>query len=257
MLERLQEAVFTWLTVAHPKLGAVGIGPAVLERTNRLFLQLARSTSRRTQRGRYRQLCERLGTSLTASLLPAFEQVPLGVRASVGAVVAENLLPEVDDLPNQLIPNALHGWIPNMKQFLEKNRFERNVFVMVSYRRELGSLIRAVESALIELKLNPVIARDVDITDDLYNPIACLLCCSYGVAIFDRAQVTQKHNPNVVYELGMMQLLKRPCIILKHSGLRRMPTDLLSRLYENYQDTNSAVRGINRWWKRSNAVVGN
>ena len=124
---------------------------------------------------------------------------------------------------------------------------------MVSYRSELASLVRRVERALINLDLNPIIARDHGITDDLNNPIACLLCCSYGVAIFDRAESRQQHNPNVVYELGMMTLLKRPCAILKHRRLRRMPTDLLTRLYEDYGSIDEAVKRVNDWWKRSNA----
>jgi len=85
------------------------------------------------------------------------------------------------------------------------------------------------------------------------NPIACLLCCSYGVAIFDRAQLTQAHNPNVVYELGMMQLLKRPCVILKHAKLRKMPTDLLSMLYEGYSSRQEAADKLGAWWARNNA----
>ena len=83
-------------------------------------------------------------------------------------------------------------------------------------------LIRRVKQELIDLDLNPVIARDHNLTDDLNNPIACLLCCSFGVAIFGRAEATQMHNPNVVYELGMMHLLKRP---LYHSEALKTQED--------------------------------
>jgi hypothetical protein len=106
---------------------------------------------------------------------------------------------------------------------------------------------------LVRLHLNPILARDYSLTNDLYNPIACLLCCSYGVAIFDRAETAQMHNPNVVYELGMMQLLKRPCVILKHTKLKRMPTDLLSMLYEDYSSQKEAVRKLSEWWTRRDA----
>jgi len=56
----------------------------------------------------------------------------------------------------------------------------------------------------------------------------------------------------VVYELGMMQLLKRPCIILKHAALRKMPTDLLSMLYEGYSSKEEAIRKLGEWWERTN-----
>src|SRR3989440_1786706 len=62
-------------------------------------------------------------------------------------------------------------------------------------------------------------------SDVCSSDLACLLCCSYGVAIFDKAEATQTHNPNVVYELGMMQLLKRRCVILKHKKLKAMRSE--------------------------------
>ncbi len=135
---------------------------------------------------------------------------------------------------------------------MKANPFGKNTFIMVSYRATLEPLVDAVKEKLETLDLNPILAKDHSLTNDLYNPIACLLCCSYGVAIFDRAETAQMHNPNVVYELGMMQLLKRPCVILKHSKLRKMPTDLLSMLYEGYSSRQEAVRKLGEWWTRSN-----
>jgi len=137
-----------------------------------------------------------------------------------------------------------------MRNFLKENSFDRNIFIMISYRPQLRLLLKRLEKTLVDLGLNPVVAKDRSITDDLYNPIACLLCCSYGVAVFDTPQVSQVHNPNVVYELGMMQLLKRPCVILKRNTLRRMPTDLLSKLYENYSSVETAAKQLKRWWKK-------
>jgi hypothetical protein len=152
-----------------------------------------------------------------------------------------------------LVPFALQGWSEQIKRFLRKNPFDKNIFIMVSYRAKLEPLISSVKAELVRLHLNPILARDYSLTNDLYNPIACLLCCSYGVAIFDRAETAQTHNPNVVYELGMMQLLKRPCVILKHTKLKRMPTDLLSMLYEDYSSQKEAVRKLSEWWTRREA----
>src|SRR5580704_19233036 len=42
-------------------------------------------------------------------------------------------------------------------------------------------------------------------------------------------------------------LLKRPCVILKHHDLARMPTDLLSMLYEDYSTKKQAVQKLNDW----------
>jgi hypothetical protein len=180
-------------------------------------------------------------------------RIPFAVQLAVTTSATGSLFPEISDLPNQLVPNALQGWAEPIRKILKRHPFDKNVFVMVSYRRELAPLIRRIEQELLNLDLNPVLTRDHNLTDDLYNPIACLLCCSFGVAIFGRGEATQMHNPNVVYELGMMQLLKRLCVILKHSRLKRMPTDLLSRLYEDYSSQKEAVRKLSEWWARSNA----
>src|SRR5205085_9690802 len=126
-------------------------------------------------------------------VLLEFAKIPPGARAAAPAPSPASLLPQISDLPNELVPNALHGWSEPIKAFLNANPFDNNVFIMVAYRARLEPLIRSVKKKLEELHLNPVLARDYQLTNDLYNPIACLLCCSYGVAIFDRAEVAQMY----------------------------------------------------------------
>ncbi len=121
---------------------------------------------------------------------------------------------------------------------------------MVAYRARVEPIIQRVQAELVHVGLNGVVARDHRLTDDLNNAVACLLCCNYGVAIFDRAERGQRHNPNVVYELGMMQLLKRRCVILKHRDLPVMPTDLLTHLYEDYATVDQAAEKLRQWWAK-------
>jgi hypothetical protein len=85
------------------------------------------------------------------------------------------------------------------------------------------------------------------LTDDLYNPIACLLCCARGIAIFDQAEIDQQFNPNVAYELGMLHLLSRPCLILKHSSLKSLQTDILMKLYQPYGTLKEAAKFVSNW----------
>ena len=164
------------------------------------------------------------------------------------------MLPEIPGLTNDLIPNALYGWANAIRLFLRENNYDHNVFVMVAYRPAMGKIISEVRKALTELGLNPVVARDHSLTDDLYNPLACLLCCRYGIAIFDKGESKQLHNANIVYELAMMQTLKRPCMILKHESLKTMPSDFLHKLYEPYRTTTDAVAAVKAWWQRLERV---
>ncbi len=106
-----------------------------------------------------------------------------------------------------------------------------------------------IQEALRQRGLNPVWAGDLDLIDDLYNPIACLICCKYGVALFDAPEPQQQVNPSVAYELGMMHLLGRKCLILKSDKLTSPPTDVLQKLYEGYEEDNlQTIRHLVREW---------
>jgi hypothetical protein len=253
VIERIQEFVLTWSANVRPGLAAIKVPQELLNRADRLTSKLARLTSGNPSKKAIAAALRRVSDVLNVQIVLEVARIPPGVQAAFPApATMPPLFPEISDLPNQLVPFAVQGWSERINAFLKEHSFSKNVFIMVSYRSNLELLIEAVKEKLTQLHLNPVLARDHTLTNDLYNPIACLLCCSYGVAIFDRAETTQMHNPNVVYELGMMQLLKRQCVILKHKSLKRMPTDLLSMLYEDYSRRKEAVQKLSDWWVKIN-----
>jgi hypothetical protein len=251
IVERIQELVLTWSVTMRPSLAAMKVPQEVLARADRMIARAARlATGPETApTKRYLSALHSIRNAWVGQVLLEVRGIPIATLLAASPTAAD-LFPEIPDLPNQLVPNALQGWAEQIRKFLKKHPFEKNVFVMVSYRSELAALVDRVSQELLRLHLNPVLAKDHNLTDDLYNPIACLLCCNFGVAIFGRAEGKQMHNPNVVYELAMMQLLKRPCIILKHSKLKRMPTDLLSKLYEDYSSQKQAIQKLIAWWAR-------
>ena len=250
LLDRIRALLLTWLTTLKPQLDASKVPPEVLGVADSAFMKVVGLTGHPSARTTYLARLRTLRKVLVDQVLLEVARLP---PISAAAVTVQQLLPEISDVTNDLIPNALLGWVTNMRKFLITHPFDRNVFVMVAYRARLAPLIDRVKQELQRLGLNGIVARDHRITDDLNNPIACLLCCSYGVAIFDRAETAQMHNPNVVYELGMMQLLKRSCVILKNRQLRKMPTDLLTRLYEDYGNVNEAITKLQAWWTTINA----
>lgn len=162
-------------------------------------------------------------------------------------IATKLFLSDIPDLPLSLVPNSLIGWRSNMKAFLSEFPFDRSVFIMIRYRDHTAELIGIIKKTLSQLGYNGIVASDHNITDDLYNPIACLLCCARGVAVFDKAEEKQVFNPNVAYELGMMHLLGRECRILKHSNLQVLHTDILMKLYKPYSDTHSAGILVDEW----------
>jgi hypothetical protein len=255
LLERSREVSVAWSLNVRAGLAAIGVPREVLERADELTFALAALTPGAVDRNKLLAAVDAVWKVLQGQVLLEFAKIPPGVQAAASPAPPgpAALFPAISDLPNELVPNAVHGWSKHVKDFLKANPFDNNVFVMVAYRAKLEPLITAVKEKLVQIKLNPVVAREHQLTNDLYNPIACLLCCNYGVAIFDRAETTQMHNPNVVYELSMMLFLKRPCAILKHAKLKKMPTDILSMLYEDYSTRKEAVRKLGEWWDRNNA----
>jgi hypothetical protein len=93
---------------------------------------------------------------------------------------------------------------------------------MIRYRKRNQEIIKAIKKALGAKNLHAIIASEHELTDGLYNPMACLLCCSRGIAVFNRPEPAEKLNPNVAYELGMLHLLGRKCLILKHWKLQSL-----------------------------------
>lgn len=132
------------------------------------------------------------------------------------------------------LPRNLKGHQISIERFLEKNPFEKNLFLMMKYRdgnQHVSDIIRAaVENAGLKLWL----ASEVRITDELAtNVVACLICCKYGIALFDEPEDQQHINPNVAYELGMMHLLDRDCLLLKSKNVTIL-SDILAKLYVQY-----------------------
>jgi hypothetical protein len=173
---------------------------------------------------------------------------PGGLIGAPGANQRTELfLKSIPDVPLALVPNAILGWRAKMESFLATHPFDRSVFIMIRYRKRNDRLIAMVKRVLEAAAFTGVLASEHSITDDLYNPVACLLCCSRGVAIFDKAEERQEFNPNVAYELGMFHLLGRSCVILKHQSLRTLQSDILMKLYQSYSNVTSAETVMRLW----------
>lgn len=175
-------------------------------------------------------------------LLPAESTHP-----PTSAARSDLFLAGIPDLPNALVPNAIVGWRSRLEAFLNEHPFDKSVFIMIRYRQRNKPIIRSIKSALENRGLFGVLASEHALTDDLYNPIACLLCCSRGIVVFDRAEQNQVFNPNVAYELGMLHLLGRRCLILKYKGLQTLQTDILMKLYMPFNGAADVRRLVAEW----------
>ncbi|OGW95982.1 MAG: hypothetical protein A2Z81_02760 [Omnitrophica WOR_2 bacterium GWA2_45_18] len=216
--------------------------------------QIARDAHKKVQKSKYSRGLSFVQSEIRNKI--QIEEIKAGVPLAETSSHHETQVKFLDEIPDvliQLTPKSLVGWKTNIKNFLQKNPFDQNIFIMTRYAssadRIIESVVNAVKDFSNETKsFNPIIANKNKITDDLFNPIACLLCCRYGIAIFDKpAKDLAVHNPNVAYELGYMHLLQRECLLLKSDQLKAMPTDILHKLYVEYSTAENAAIKINNW----------
>ena len=143
----------------------------------------------------------------------------------------------------------LIGFRSQIKQQLQRFPYENNVFLMMRFRTANNPISDAIIEILNDVGLRGVRADQPEwsITGNVFNPVAVLYCCKYGIALFDKAEANQTYSPNVVYELGMMHCLERPCLILKKNSLPPMPFDLLSSLYKQYRSVTVISANVRIW----------
>jgi hypothetical protein len=141
------------------------------------------------------------------------------------------------------------GYKNDIEKKLAKFPFEKNVFLMLRFREENKDLSDYIIRHLRAAGLRGVRADQPEwnITNDVYNPIAVLYCCKYGIALFDKAEDNQAYNSNVIYELGFMHSLGKDCMILRNVSLPPVPFDLLKNLYTPYTEKPAIRRNIRLW----------
>ncbi|MDO8311399.1 MAG: response regulator [Sideroxyarcus sp.] len=183
--------------------------------------------------------------SLVAKIRAAFRE-----EIAKSAPAREHTLDIPGDRGFALI-KPLIGYKHDIEKQLARFAYEQNVFLMMKFRhsnRELGEFI--IEN-LATHGLRGVRADqdDWNITRNVYNPIAVLYCCKFGIALFDEAEEHQAYSANVAYELGMMHSHNKDCLILKHASLPDLPFDLIKDLHFEY-DRDLGVRSKITAWIR-------
>ena len=150
------------------------------------------------------------------------------------------------------IIKPLIGYKKEMQNRLKPFPYERNVFLMMKFRPTNKLVYQFIKNNLKKNGFNCVRSdqREWDITKNLYNPIAALYCCKYGIALFDEPEEGNNFSPNVAYELGMMQLQDKNCLVLRHTNLPEMPFDLIKDLYKLYSKDLELEEIVIEWIKK-------
>jgi hypothetical protein len=109
---------------------------------------------------------------------------------------------------------------------------------------------RTIKDTLSKHGLVGLLARDREFHEDLYpNILTYMHGCDFGIAVFERLK-TDEFNPNVALEVGYMFGLKKQVLLLKDQTLRALHTDLVGKLYKEFDPQHPAqtIPGqIDRW----------
>jgi hypothetical protein len=194
---------------------------------------------------------------------------PMGVSLPLEAFVDDELerrsvlQPMVGPLIEQLrervlvqslqLPTGFEHFVRFMPAFLRDHpNQEQNVFLMMRFRSgaQYDEIHRAISNGMAVYGLNVIRADDKDYTGDLWENVCLhMLGCRFGVAVFEEIDL-REFNPNVALELGFMIAHGKRCLLLKDQRMPRMPTDIVGKLYkefDSYNITNTVSTAVDRW----------
>jgi hypothetical protein len=100
------------------------------------------------------------------------------------------------------------------------------------------------------------------IMEDIWdNIVVNMLSCKYGIAVFVDRKVLDRYtdreitvfNANIALEVGFMKSRGLDILLLKDKRLEKLPTDIISKLYEefDFNDPEGGVKtAVTKWIKR-------
>ncbi len=144
--------------------------------------------------------------------------------------------------------HSIAGHSDSIKDFLKHHPYEKNIFLMIKYRKSNKVLRSAIKSWVRDKGYNCVIADENELTNDVYNPIALSYVCKYGIVVFDEPEENNTYSPNVAYELGSMQAQFKNCLIAKSKSLEgKNFFDILKDNVNTYEDEDDLEPIIKQW----------
>lgn len=180
--------------------------------------------------------------------LPAIEKLFLDWCDTKG-----ELLPTLGGIYTKYLPSGFYHYARFFSEFLKDHPdIDRNVFLMMRFKKsEVHSRITQVlRQQMVQYGLNLTRADDKEYADDLWDNVCLyMLGSKYGVAVFEEID-EREFNPSVALELGFMLAQNKRCLILKDRRMPKMPTDIVGKLYkefDTYNIENSIIPCVQAW----------
>lgn len=182
-----------------------------------------------------------------ASTLASLRQLIVGEINKYSPIIERTILVPKEGQFELIKP--LVGYKREIESQLARFPFSKNVFLMMKFRQSNEALSEYMIENLAKYGLLGIRAdhEEWNITKNVYNPIAVLYCCKYGIALFDEPEEAQAYSANVAYEVGMMHYQNKDCLILRHKSLPVMPFDMIKDLYVTYERDLQVREIIAKW----------
>jgi len=120
-----------------------------------------------------------------------------------------------------------------------------------------SEIVKILKSEFQKKGLHLLRADDKIYSDDLFQNIkAYMHHCSFGISLFERIN-SNYFNPNVSLEVGYMMALKKPILFLKDKTLNSLHTDLVGKLYYefDFQNSKKTIPKIIDKWLSDNDLI--
>jgi hypothetical protein len=133
----------------------------------------------------------------------------------------------------------------------------RNILLMMRFRSgaQYVAITDALRESLRRFGLHVLRADDKDYTGDLWDNVCLyMLGSKFGIAIFEEID-EREFNPNIALELGFMLALNKRCLILKDQRMPRLPTDIIGKLYkefDTYAIATTVATAVDSWARGMN-----
>lgn len=183
--------------------------------------------------------------------------VTWGFTLPITSVVSSNIDTEVENIAKDYIQTLTKALVesqqndvdtsnnPELAQYIKKFRADypsntKIAFIMMQFSNTAAH-VRIVQEVKRVLKKHNIIglrADDKEYTDDLFSNVRVYMhCSSFGIAVFERL-LADDFNPNVSLEVGYIFGLNKSVCLLKDQTLKKLPTDLVGKLYKEFDPQN-------------------
>lgn len=203
---------------------------------------------------------------------------PMG-RHKVGSLIGEDaagLLAEAMPATGAELGHSRHPLIPAtlappqlvrpVAEFNLKAPSSANVFGMTRFPDDdeepgpdpVAGALAVTDTALQTHGLRFLLASQRALVDDLWDNVSAhMWASSYGIAFFEDRR-GRGMNYNLVIEVGAMLMAGRRCLLLKDSSIKRMPTDLVGKIYKSVDldDPDTVTKAVHEW-AREDLALGN